>query len=184
MSETQSLYDLLKEQGQNEDSLDTGLSLEKWRELGKNGVSIPMKIPLHGSSMKPLIRPEKDLVTVMPLVREPLVGDIVLFRKRNGKNIAHRVCRVFPDGIQTCGDNCFIPDAPRKRDDVFGLIVSMERNGKTHQLDTDQQRAYGIRWLKYGRPLWTVPQMIKLIGGIIIRKFYPDFRKVQDNIHE
>ena len=184
MSKSQSLYELLKGQERNENPLDTGLSLEKWRELGKNGVSIPMKIQLHGSSMRPLIRPEKDTVTIMPLVRDPMIGDIVLFRRSDGKNIAHRVCKIFPGGIQTWGDNCLFPDAPKKLEDVFGLIVSIERSGKTYQLDTNLQRAHGIRWLKYGRPIWTVPQKVKLIGGIIIRKIYPGFHKVQNDIQE
>ena len=184
MSKKQSLYDLLKEQEQNENALDTGLSLEKWRELGENGVEIPMKIPLHGSSMKPLIRPEKDKVEIMPLVREPLVGDIVMFRRADGKNIVHRVCRVFPDGIQTWGDNCRRADAPIKREDIYGIIASMERNGKTYQLDTDRQRAYGIIWMKYGRLLWIVPRTIRSIGGKIIRKVYPDFDKKRSVVQE
>jgi hypothetical protein len=175
MSETQSLYDLLKEQ--NGESSDSGICLEKWRELGENGAGIPVKMSLHGISMKPLIRPEKDIVTIMPLVRNPMVGDIVMFRRADGKNIAHRVYRVFPNGIQTWGDNCQRPDAPIKREDIYGLIVSMEKNGRTYLLDTDKQRAYGIRWMKYARPAWIVLQKIRAIGGKIIRCVYPVFHK-------
>ncbi len=175
MSKAQSLYDLLSEQVQDEESFDSGVSLEKWRELGENGVIIPLKIPLQGSSMEPLIRSRKDIVTVMPLVGDPMVGDIILFRRNDGKNIVHRVYRIFPDGIQTWGDNCQRPDAPRKREDIYGLIVSMEKNGKSYQLDTDKQRAYGIRWMKYGRMPWMVLQRIRLIFRRIVRSVYPDF---------
>ena len=164
MSKTAGLYDLLKEQEQNECSSDTELSLEKWRELGANGVAIPIKMPLHGTSMKPLIRPEKDVVTIIPLAREPMVGDIVLFRRSDGKNIAHRVHKVFPDGIQTWGDNCFLPDAPIKREDVYGLIVSMEKHGRTRPLDTDRQRTYGVRWMKYGRRVWMALRRVRAFG--------------------
>ncbi len=177
MSKAQSLYDHIKEQEQSEALFDVGLSLEEWRELGKNGAIIPIRIPLRGSSMKPLIRSMKDIVTIIPLVREPMVGDIVLFRGESGKNIVHRVYKVFPDGIQTWGDNCRRPDSPRKRKDVYGLIVSMEKNGKTYQLDTDEQRAYGIRWMKYGKPVWGVLQRVRSAGGKIIRRRYPDFQK-------
>lgn len=184
MSDLQNLYDILKKQEQNIESFDTGLSLDKWRELGENGVSIPMKIQLHGSSMKPLIRSEKDIVTIMPLVRDPMVGDIVMFRGVDGRNIVHRVYKIFPDRIQTWGDNCQRADAPRKREDLYGIIVSLEKDGKTYQLDTDKQRAYGIRWMKYGRPAWMVLIKIKAFGGKIIRWIYPNFRKQQSNIHE
>lgn len=165
MRDNQSLYDLLKDQERDEDSYNTtGISLEKWKELGENGVSIPMRIPLHGSSMSPLIRSEKDIVTIMPLVRDPMIGDIVLLNGGNGKTIAHRVYKVFPDGIQTWGDNCRNADPPRKRKDIYGLIVSMDRDGKIHQLDTDKQRAYGIIWMKYGRKAWMALKMIRAVG--------------------
>lgn len=164
MREKQSLYDLIKEQ--NEEFYNTtGISLEKWRELGENGIDIPMRIPLHGRSMKPLIRPEKDIVTIMPMVREPKIGDIVLFQRNDGKFIVHRVYRVFSDGIQTWGDNCQRADVPMKREDVYGLIVSMERDGRTYQLDTDKQRTFGIRWMKYGRKAWMVLKRIKRLAG-------------------
>ena len=179
MSPTQSLYELFKELEKNEDALDYGQIVEKWRELGDKGIVIPMKIPLHGDSMMPLIRPEKDIVTIMPLTRAPMVGDIVLFRRSDGKNIVHRVYRVFPNGIQTWGDNCQRADAPRKRNDVYGLIVSVEKDGNTYQLDTDKQRAYGVGWMKYGRPAWLIVQRIKSAAGRIIRRVYPDFHKIE-----
>ena len=180
MSNTQSLYDLLKAQECDDESANSGLSLEKWKELGDNGVVIPMKIPLHGSSMKPLIRPERDIVTIMPLIRAPMIGDIVLFRRIDGKNIVHRVYKISSDWIQTWGDNCRNADAPIKRNDIYGIIVSVEKRGKTYQLDTDKQRSYGIRWMKYGKPLWKVIQKIRKMGGCIIRKVNPSFHADRD----
>ena len=184
MSKPQSLYEQLKEQEQDEGFLDNGLGIEKWRELGENGTPIPIRIPVHGFSMMPLIRPEKDMITIMPLVRAPMVGDIVMFRRSDGKYIVHRVYKTFTDGIQTWGDNCLVADAPRKRKDVFGLIVSVERNEKIYRLDTDKQRAYGIKWMKYGRHVWTVQKRMKIIGGKIIRCFYPGFHKSQNSNRE
>ena len=173
MNNLQSLYDSLKEQGQNEGSFETGIDLEKWRELGENGVAIPMKIHLNGFSMMPLIRAEKDIVTIIPLVRKPMVGDIVLFRRTDGKNIVHRVYKVLPDEIQTWGDNCQKADAPTRSEDIYGLVISVEKDGKTYQLDTDKQRAYGIRWMKCGRSVWMALQKVKSIGSKIIRRIFP-----------
>lgn len=169
MSKARSLYDQLKEQKQDEESFDTGIDLENWRELGRNGVTIPITIQLYGTSMKPLINTKKDIVTIMPLSRDPMVGDIVMFRRADGKNIAHRVYRVFPDGIQTWGDNCIRADAPIKYDDIYGLVVSISKNGKVYDLDNDKQRTYGIRWMKYGRPVWMMLKKIRNIGITILK---------------
>ena len=182
MSKPQSFYEQLKEQ--DEGFLDNGIGIEKWRELGENGAPIPIRIPVHGFSMMPLIRPEKDMITIMPLVRAPKVGDIVMFRRGDGKYIVHRVYRIFIDGIQTWGDNCINADAPRKREDIFGLIVSMEKNGKTYKLDNDKQRAYGVKWMKYGRPVWMIGQKIRAIGGKILRKICPSFHKGRSHNRE
>ena len=38
------------------------------------------RLPIRGTSMLPLIRYKVDPVTILPLDREPLEGDIVLFR--------------------------------------------------------------------------------------------------------
>ena len=53
------------------------------------------------------------------------------------------------------------------------------KDGNTYQLDTDKQRAYGVGWMKYGRPAWLIVQRIKSAAGRIIRRVYPDFHKIE-----
>jgi len=130
------------------------ITLEDWSEYARKGIDIPITVTLHGSSMEPLIRYMKDPVTIIPLKREPMVGDIVMFHRADGAYVAHRVHQGTPNRIITWGDNCIRPDAPLERGDILGLLVSMERNGKRRELDTDEQRAWGIRWHKRWRKPW------------------------------
>ena len=107
------------------------LSIPEWHRLAQEGTKIPVRIPLMGMSMYPLIRYNRDLVTVIPPDAIPRVGDIVLFMdyKRN-LYVMHRVWELKEKMVLTWGDNCKRADAPRKREDIYGLIVSMEKNGK------------------------------------------------------
>lgn len=157
------------------------LSLEEWGEYAKKGADIPITVPLHGSSMEPLIRYMKDPVTIVPLKRDPLVGDIVMFRRSDGAYVAHRVYKVTANKIITWGDNCVRPDAPLLRKDVIGLIISMERNGKKHLLDTDKQRAYGIRWMTFYRRLWRIYINLRHVAGRVIRFLLPEYHKKSSN---
>lgn len=156
------------------------LTAEQWVALAKRGAKVPMTIPIMGTSMLPLIRYKVDPVTIMPLDREPVEGDIVLFRHEgDGALVVHRVYRVGDGKVQTWGDNRLKPDRPMDRDAVLGLVVSMRRGDRTIPLDTEEQRCRGIRWMRspIRRRLWLAWSSLRWLPGKLIRKLWPDFRK-------
>ncbi|MBQ0059556.1 MAG: hypothetical protein KBS83_06330, partial [Lachnospiraceae bacterium] len=55
------------------------ISIEEWTAMAAQGIDIPVRIQLHGYSMQPLIRRMRDYVTIVPVDREMMVGDVVLF---------------------------------------------------------------------------------------------------------
>ena len=55
------------------------MSIAQWRALAGEGTVIPMRIPLEGDSMRPLIRRGRDPVTIVPLSRALKRGDVVCF---------------------------------------------------------------------------------------------------------
>ena len=125
------------------DGITRSVSIEKWCELSRTGEVMPIRIQLNGKSMEPLIRMNRDYVTIVPLRREPQKSDIVMFLDVKGRYCAHRVKRVETDRILTIGDYCYIHDPWTDRNRVFGLIVSMERDGKKYNLDSPAFRFYG-----------------------------------------
>ncbi len=146
-----------------------GVTIARWRELAKNGTSLPVTIPLDGTSMQPLIRRNRDLVTIVPLTRDPLPGDVVLFEQPAGRFVCHRVRRIDDSRVQTLGDNCWNPDDWMDRSQVLGLVVSVERGGRTVALDTDRSRALGRAWMAFhsARMIW---RKLRSLGGRILRK--------------
>ena len=57
-----------------------------------------------GTSMLPLIRQGKDSVV---LVKPGLlsIGDIILYRRKNGQFVLHRIVKIKGDNLIICGDN-------------------------------------------------------------------------------
>ena len=134
------------------------LSVEKWHQLALEGTDLPMVTALNGYSMEPLIRYKKDLVTIVPVNRKLLLGDIVLFKKKDGVFVVHRLYRILDDGknVQTWGDNCYHPDPVIDTASIWGIAVSVEKKGIQHFLDTDHQRQKGLKWIKskHRRHVW------------------------------
>lgn len=124
------------------------ISIPQWVEMIQDGAEITVQTLLHGISMQPMIRMDRDPVTICP-VRKPLqAADVILFT--NGqKYIVHRIYKISPDGamVQTLGDNCIHPDRPIPAEQVLGIAVHYYRNGKLHRLDTPAAHRWGKFWM-------------------------------------
>ena len=124
------------------------LSIVQWHALCQSGTVLPMCIPLDGDSMRPLIRRKSDIVSIVPLSRPLLRGDVVLFEHPTGRYVVHRIYRMRDDSVQTLGDHCWNPDPWMPQSCVLGLVTQFERDGRTLALDSDYARRIGRIWMK------------------------------------
>ena len=145
------------------------LTIPLWRELAQGGTILPMRIPLDGDSMRPLIRRGRDRVTFVPLDRPLKRGDVALFEAPPGRYVAHRVYRLEENRVQTLGDHCWNPDPWMPVSAVLGLATQVERGKRTIPLDCPFMRALGRIWmalLPLRRGYWKV----RALAGRILRK--------------
>ncbi len=75
------------------------LDIIEWLELCRSGACPPVKITLAGNSMRPLIRKDRDLVTIVPLSRSLKIGDVVLFSRFDGSYVVHRLYKINGDCV-------------------------------------------------------------------------------------
>jgi hypothetical protein len=84
---------------------------------------------LYGTSMNPTLS-ELDLLEVDPYREGPVqIGDVIFFNPPDtGQFVVHRVVRITPKGIQTCGDKC-VSDDPwfLQSDNIKGRVVAAWR---------------------------------------------------------
>lgn len=145
------------------------LTIPQWRKLAQNGTVLPMRIPLDGDSMRPLIRRGRDRVTFVPLDRQLKRGDVALFESPPGRYVAHRVYRLKENRMQTLGDHCWNPEPWLPVSAVLGLAIQVERGRLKIPLDCPFMRALGRIWmalLPLRRGYWKV----RALAGKALRK--------------
>ena len=147
--------------------MNKSLAIPEWHQMALEGNAPPVRIPLNGNSMFPLIRWNKDYVTIIPLDRELLLGDIVLIAEPNtGRYVMHRVWEIQDGQVMTWGDNCVKSDGWIPMDSIWGRAIMIERGH--WEIKTDPQK--GIRWAKFWRHAGKPYRLIKGYWNAIIRR--------------
>ena len=83
-------------------------------------------VQLHpiGYSMYPLIVPDRDEVIISPLKKKIRRGDVLLFRRKSGKLVLHRVIKVKESKLYFVGDNQTEIEGPIDLSQVLGIMSS------------------------------------------------------------
>lgn len=147
------------------------IPMEQWCALAREGAAPPVTICLEGDSMRPLIRRGKDPVTIVPLSRGIMKGDVVLFRLGE-RYVVHRVWQLKEGLVRTFGDNCWNPEPWFPEEQVLGQVVRYVRNGRTHRLDTPAARAWGRLWMAI-HPIRLCYKRLRSLAGRCYRKVFP-----------
>ena len=147
------------------------IPMEQWCALAREGAAPPVTICLEGDSMRPLIRRGKDPVTIVPLRRELMKGDVVLFRLGE-RYVVHRVWQLKDGLVRTFGDNCWNPEPWFPEEQVLGQVVRYVRGGRTHRLDTPAARAWGRLWMAI-HPIRLCYKRLRSLAGRCYRKIFP-----------
>ena len=101
-----------------------------------------------------MIRVRRDYVTILPLKRSPIRGDVVLFSDPyQERYVLHRVWRVDGNRVLTWGDHCNYPDAWMSVDRVWGIAVKVERGRLILKPDSDIARRAGVAFAAVYHPL-------------------------------
>lgn len=110
-------------------SLDGSALTEILREACARKASLRFKA--RGYSMSPFIK-DGDILTVSSLNGRPVdSGDVVAFKcPRNNKLVIHRAVARKKDGYLIKGDNCVHADCLTYRQNILGIVVKVEREGK------------------------------------------------------
>lgn len=95
-----------------------------------------------GTSMLPMLRPNKDVFTIIQKQQERCKeNDVVLF-KMNERIVLHRIVEVFNDHYSALGDNCINYENNIKDENILGTLVSFQRNGKDIRINDVRYKIY------------------------------------------
>ena len=118
------------------------------QEILNQGTSLRVKG--CGYSMHPFIR-TGDTLLIEPKGRHKLsIGDIIFYRRPGGQYIAHRLVRKLDqDTLIAKGDNLTYYDDPVLVEQVFGRVVSIERDCHNRNLDSWLNKLIGRCWARF-----------------------------------
>ncbi len=143
------------------------LAIPEWHRMALDGNAPPVRITLNGGSMHPLIRWNRDYVTIIPLDRKLIPGDIVLIAEPDtGRYVMHRVWELRDGAVMTWGDNCKNPDGWFPLNAIWGRVKLIERGRR--EIPTDPEK--GLRWAKFWHQAGKIYRLYKQYKAGAIRR--------------
>lgn len=142
------------------------LSIAEWHRLAQEGTKLPVRIPLMGWSMYPLVRFNKDIVTITPLDEMIKTGDIVLFVQPEERYIVHRVWKLKDGKVLTWGDNCPTPDGWLPIEDIWGKAVLIERGRRRIRPNPEK----GMKWAGFWHWAGKYYRLAKRYKNAVVRR--------------
>lgn len=110
--------------------------------LEKDGILYYTNI---GTSMMPLIRQHRDIMTIVKRPDKRLEKHDVILFKRGEQYVLHRILKVKDDRYEVSGDNQFSMEKV-KDEQIIGVLRSVVRDGKTVSVTDLGYRLYVHLW--------------------------------------
>lgn len=142
--------------------------LEEYRKLLEDPHIDSLPLVITGNSMSPFLIGGRDTVHLSRLTRPLRRGDAVLYRRKSGKYVFHRVYRVSQEGITMLGDAQTVPEPGIQPDQIMAIMTAAERKGKPI--------SPGSFWWEFFEQVWIRIVPIRRIACAVytsIRKIFP-----------
>lgn len=95
----------------------------------KEGEDVWLRIT--GNSMTPFLVHARDSVCLSAQRTPVRRGDMVLFARKNGSLVLHRICKVKAEGIFLVGDGQTVIEGPVAPEAILARVNLIKRKGKT-----------------------------------------------------
>lgn len=99
----------------------------------------------RGTSMLPMLRQGRDSVTLSPLPEKLCKYDLVLYQRKNGQYVLHRIIKAGE--TYTCmGDNQFVKEPGLEYGQMIAVVTAFTRDGKSCSVNSLGHRLYCRFW--------------------------------------
>lgn len=103
-------------------------------------------LTVTGCSMHPLLRSHRDSVVLIPADKLKK-GDIILYRRKSGQFVLHRIIQVEKQHYICSGDNQVMRE-PVTREQILAVVGEFTRKGKAYSVDHPGYRVYTWVWVE------------------------------------
>lgn len=105
----------------------------------------------NGVSMRPMLEDGRDTVFLTAVPQTLRKNDVLLYRRKNGQFVLHRLVRIQGGAYIFFGDAQFAPELVEK-EQMLALVCGFIRKGKRYETDAISYRTY-VFLLNASRPL-------------------------------
>lgn len=113
--------------------------------LEKNGYLIT---PVKGTSMLPMLDSRTDKAVIEEFNGTLKRGDVVLYKRKSGVLVLHRLVKICKKGLVFCGDNHFSLEYGITKDMCLGVMKGFFR--AEYYVDLQKNRKYKAYKIFYG----------------------------------
>lgn len=100
----------------------------------------------RGKSMLPYFREGRDTIVLSPVTEAPKRDDILLYVRKSGVPVLHRVVLAEDNGTLTMrGDNQYFLEPGIEREQVLAIVKRYQRHGRERRTDALSSRLYCTR---------------------------------------
>lgn len=96
--------------------------------------------------MRPMLKQNRDLVTIRPVSGRLKKYDVPLYRKKGGGYLLHRIIAVTENGYVIRGDNTYVKELNVTDNDFVGVLTAFKRKGKDYTVESKGYRLYARVW--------------------------------------
>jgi len=140
------------------------LVMEPLLSLLEETPEVPLVI--SGSSMTPFLAPGRDTVYLSKIKTPLRRGDMVLYRRDNGRYVLHRILRAEDGNVTMLGDAQTTPEPGIRPEQILAVVTGVCRKGRLLRK--------GSFWWEFFRIVWI--RMITLRP--LVRSVYDFFKKM------
>lgn len=98
-------------------------------------------VPPVGVSMWPMLKNRNDQVLVSVITSPLKINDVVLFKRKDGKLVLHRIVKITDDGFIIRGDNCEHNEFVEKTQ-ILGVLTGFYK--KERYFDCNKNALYKV----------------------------------------
>ena len=102
----------------------------------------------RGISMEPFIHQGRDQVRLAPLPENLKKYHIVLYKRKNGAFVLHRIIRKREDGYVFRGDHQFVNEYGVTEEQMIGIVTEIIRSGGVIRVNDRKQRFWAMVWVR------------------------------------
>ncbi len=120
--------------------------LEEYRELLKDDKIEALPLVISGNSMSPFLIHGRDTVYLSRLTRSVKKGDVLLYQRKTGAYVLHRVYKIENNCFTMVGDAQTELEPGIHPEQVLAIMTMAERKGK--------KQAPGTFWWEFFEKVW------------------------------